>query len=159
MNEEVVFQHMESVRNRTISSLETTPDYALDTVPKGFNNSLRWNFGHILVVQEKLVYGFTGEDKQLPEQYVSFFSPRTSPSQWESTPPRAEEIQSYLQAQTSQIKQTFANRLHEKRDQPMQIGSFHLATLEEAMTFSLYHESIHQGTIIGLKRAQEFEQL
>lgn len=52
---------MEIVRGITMKSINRIPEEIVDIVPKGFNNNIHWNFGHIAFIQEKLVYGVLDE--------------------------------------------------------------------------------------------------
>lgn len=72
--ENMILKHMDVVRGITISILEKTTEEAADITPKGFNNNIRWNLGHIAFIQEKLVFGLAGEPMQTPESYESFLA-------------------------------------------------------------------------------------
>ena len=42
----------------------------LNKVPEGFNNNLIWNIGHIVVVQQMLVYNLSGLPMMVSQEMV-----------------------------------------------------------------------------------------
>ena len=71
--EQTIIQHMETVRGITEKTMKKIPEEILDIIPHGFNNNIRWNFGHIAFVQEKLVYGILGKEMNIPKEYEQLF--------------------------------------------------------------------------------------
>ncbi|MFJ5768694.1 DinB family protein [Psychrobacillus sp. NPDC093180] len=146
--EQTILHHMETVRSITIKSINTIPEEITDIVPEGFNNNIRWNFGHIAFVQERLIYSVLGEKTSLPVEYEKFFGPGTKPADWKETPPTLMEISSVLAEQTERIKEFVPKRFSSKLPTPFtnRMGiSFY--TLGETLLFSFYHEAMHMETI------------
>ena len=52
----------------------------LNRVPDGFSNNLIWNLGHILAVQQLLVYGLSGQPLQIPQKFVVRYQRDTRPA-------------------------------------------------------------------------------
>jgi hypothetical protein len=48
--EKTIIHHMETVRRMTEQTMKEIPEEISDIIPKGFNNNIRWNFGHIVFV-------------------------------------------------------------------------------------------------------------
>ncbi|GGH73152.1 putative damage-inducible protein DinB [Pullulanibacillus pueri] len=154
--DQTVFKPLEFVRQRTINAVKDLSDKTLDTVPKGFNNNIRWNLGHVYVVQERFAFQTTGETVQIPENYLRLFSPGTKPADWNEQVPTLEELLKALEEQAQRIQETFQNRLDEQVKKPFTTGSgLTLNTVGELLTFSLYHEGMHFQTISLLKRFSE----
>lgn len=152
--EQTILNHMEVVRKITEKSIDRIPEEITDIVPEGFNNNIRWNFGHIAYIQEKLVYGVLGEKMSLPKEYEEFFSAGTKPADWKGTPPSMAEISAVLTEQTARIKEFVPGRFQEKLSIPFtnRAGiTFH--TLGETLLFSFYHEGMHIETIKRIYRA------
>ncbi|WP_233435399.1 DinB family protein [Cytobacillus kochii] len=70
---ENVSNHIQTVRLLTIQSLDKINPAFISTVPKGFNNNIHWNFGHIAYIQERLVFELTGERMGIGSEYETFF--------------------------------------------------------------------------------------
>jgi hypothetical protein len=56
--ENYLLTQMKFVRTSTIRSVEGLDEKLADIIPKGFNNNIRWNLGHIYLMQERLAFQF-----------------------------------------------------------------------------------------------------
>ncbi|MCP1158386.1 DinB family protein [Bacillus infantis] len=146
--EHLIFKHMETVKDITEKSLKRIPEEAADFVPDGFNNSIRWNFGHIVYIQEKIAFLLLKEKSGLPASYEELFSAGTSPRTWKQEPPSLREIAGIMADQKDRILQFMPGRLEETLPEPFtnKAGTtFH--TAGEAFLFSFYHEALHMEAI------------
>lgn len=160
MNEEMLFQQMRFIRQRTLAALDATPEEMLLTIPEGFNNNLLWNYAHIYVTLDNLMYSFLNEKHTILPHYLELFSRGSSPTYWNGETPPISEIREFLVSQPDRIVETFAGRLSEKGEKPFTLGpTVQFTTLGEILGFANFHEGVHQGSIIGLKRALGIENL
>src|SRR4051794_7313475 len=113
MSDYLVMQ-FEMTRGRLQQFLNSTSEALFDQMPKGFNNTIHWNVGHILTVADAF-FGL----KMFPADYKELFWKGTKPADWAGEVPSLETLASQLQKQTSQIKETFADRLNEKLAKPI----------------------------------------
>jgi hypothetical protein len=146
--EHLIFKHMETVKDITEKSLKHIPEEAADFIPDGFNNSIRWNFGHIVYIQEKIAFLLLKEKSGLPASYEELFSAGTSPRIWKQEPPSLREIAGSMADQKDRILQFMPGRLEETLPEPFinKAGiTFH--TAGEAFLFSFYHEALHMEAI------------
>lgn len=146
--EHLIFKHMETVKDITEKSLKRIPEEAADFIPDGFNNSIRWNFGHIVYIQEKIAFLLLKEKSGLPASYEELFSAGTSPRTWKQEPPSLKEIAGIMADQKDRILQFMPGRLEETLPEPFtnKAGiTFH--TAGEAFLFSFYHEALHMEAI------------
>lgn len=152
--EQLILRHMETVRGITEQTIQKIPEAIADIVPPGFHNNIRWNFGHIAFVQERLVFGILGEEMSLPPAYETFFAPGTKPAEWDGTPPSFAEIATVLAEQKTRIRHFIQGRWHDKLPTPFtNRGGITFYTAGEALLFSFYHEAMHVETIKRLYRA------
>ncbi|OCT11791.1 hypothetical protein A8709_28390 [Paenibacillus pectinilyticus] len=149
----IVFKQLEAIRHLTIGAVEGLSEQSLDRVPEGFNNNVRWNLGHIYVVQEKFAFHFSGEKMELPENFDRLFAKGTKPSDWKESLPTLEVLLKMLAEQPKRIQATFLDRFDEQVTAPFTTGSgVRLSTIGEFLTFTLYHEGMHFQAISLLKR-------
>ncbi|MCM3771182.1 MULTISPECIES: DinB family protein [Priestia] len=154
--EDTILKHMDVVRGITTSVLEKTTEEAADITPKGFNNNIRWNLGHIAFIQEKLVFGLAGEPMQTPESYESFFGAGTKPADWTETPPSLEEIANVLRDQASRIKEFMPQQFNKQLITPFtNKAGINFTTVDETFLFSFYHEAMHVETIKQIRKAAQ----
>ncbi|AGK53731.1 DinB family protein [Bacillus sp. 1NLA3E] len=146
--EKLIFNHMETVRGMTELLFQKIPEDIANEVPNGFNNNIRWNFGHIVFVQEKLVIERLGEEPKIPKDFVAFFGGGTKPTDWMDTPPTISEILTAMTEQRTRIKDILSGRLNEPLLNPFKTkAGFTFNTTGEILLFSIYHEALHVETI------------
>ncbi|MGJ9457308.1 DinB family protein [Oceanobacillus sp. CF4.6] len=151
--EQTIFHHMRKVRGITEKSIKRIPEDTSEVIPKGYNNNIKWNFGHIAYVQENLVYGVVGEESGLPIEYKELFSPGTKPADWQIAPPSLSEIASILTEQQSRVEEFLTGRLEEKLTTAFTNSrGLTFNTLGETFLFSFYHEAMHMETIKSIYR-------
>ena len=151
--QEFIFDQLKIIRSNTVNEAKELSESQADLVPEGFNNNIRWNLGHVYLVQEKFAFGFTEEPMQLPEGFPELFGGKTKPSDWKEQPPSLPELITMLEDQTSRIKEKLCARLNEVVAKPLNMPSgLTLKTIGEFLTFSMYHEGMHVQTIKMLKR-------
>ena len=123
----------------------------LNEIPAGFNNNIVWNLGHLLVTQQGMCYSRAGLERKISDELFDKYKPDTKPSGFVD----ASEI--------STIKELFIS-LVEQFETDWKAGLFanytswtnrfdiELTSIDEAMNFVLFHEGIHRGYIMALKR-------
>ncbi|QGQ94131.1 DinB family protein [Paenibacillus psychroresistens] len=151
MTEEQVFSHMGLVRSRTLKWIEAIDSTIFEVMPANFNNTIQWHVGHILLVQDRLTLRLMGEKISLPEEYTAWFGPGTKPADWQGQPPAVELLLQELREQTERLQIFISGKLADKLAVPF----LHYETLEESIGYSFYHEGIHLGYMMGLRRAIE----
>ena len=150
---EFLFNQLKVIRSNTINAVKELNESQADSVPEGFNNNIRWNLGHIYLVQEKFAFGFTQEKMIEPDGFADLFELGSKPSAWKVQPPTLPELIQLLENQTSRIEEKLNNRLDEVVEKPLAMPSgLTLKTIGEFLTFSMYHEGQHFQTIKMLKR-------
>jgi uncharacterized damage-inducible protein DinB len=153
MTNDMVLRQVEVVRAITLQKLESITEDEADIMPKGFNNTIRWNFGHILIVQDQLASNFAGLPQQLSQEFITLFGNRTRPSEWQVEPPTLKTLKYELEKQNAYIKESLGNRLQEKAVKPFVRLGFKMETIGEILAFSLHHEGMHTGVIYAIQRA------
>ncbi|WP_407306008.1 DinB family protein [Desulfosporosinus sp. SB140] len=148
-----LFDQLRVVRGNTTTAIKDLGESQADNIPIGFNNNIRWNLGHVYLVQERFAFGFTEIPMQLPEGFMELFGKDTKPSDWKTQPPTLTELTQLLEDQTNRIQETFSSRLDEVLAKPWTMPSgLTLKTVREFLTFSMYHEGMHVQMIKMLKR-------
>lgn len=151
--ERFLFHQLAFVREQTLRAVEGLPEAVLDLTPEGFNNNIRWNLGHIYVVQELFAFYHSGEPMQLFEEYNRFFARGTKPADWQEIPPSSAELFGALTEQPGRILTTLHDRLDETANEPRTTSTgITLRTLKEMLSYTLYHEGMHFTAITLLKR-------
>lgn len=121
----------------------------LNKIPDGFNNNLLWNIGHVIVVQQRLVYGLSSMPMNISDELFQKYKPGTKP---ESDEPQ-ETVELFKELLISPINQTItdfeAGKFLEYNEYTTSKG-FHLASAADAITFNNYHEALHLGGMVSI---------
>lgn len=153
MDREFIFIQLADVRKRTVAEMEQITEAEMDVLHDGFNNTIRWNFGHICAVTENLAFKVEEGLRILPKEFHDFFDGGTSPRQWNDKPPSVESIAKYLTEQSERIESGLINRLDEKLSEPIIVKTgLKMETVREVLSFVMYHEGVHLGVIKSLCR-------
>lgn len=142
-----------SLHNHKIfeSFLENYQTQRLFLIPEGFGNNLMWNIGHALAVQQLLTYGRAGLPPVLPQAFLDAYKPGTQPPK-EEDPRLIEELKSQLYRGVQQLeKDIHAGKFDAFEPYTTRIG-YEIDTIEKALHFNNYHEGLHIGYLLCLKK-------
>lgn len=139
------------IRSSIHTAVEGLSADQLHAMPDGFDNNIAWNLGHIMVVQQRILYGSSGLPLSVSQETVPMYLPNTSPADWQ-TEPDAKALVAELMPQQEQLEADFAaGRFSENEFSPFETRSgLTLGDLDAALTFNIYHESQHYGFILAL---------
>ncbi len=148
---EATFRIWETSRGIYLKFLENYSLEQLNKIPEGMSNNLIWNIGHVIVSQQKLVYALSGLPMNISD---SLFEKYQNGSRPDGKTPQTEvdEIKKLLSEMVEKTKADFEAGIF-KEFHPYQTKTgFHLKILKEAMEFNNYHEVIHLGIIMSIKK-------
>ncbi len=123
----------------------------LNKIPEGYSNNLIWNIGHIVVVQQMLVYKLSGLPMIVSEQMVEKYKRGSRPVQ-DATQADADEIQSLLFETINKTKTDFDSKVFNSYQAFTTMTGFTIQNAEEAMSFNIYHEAFHTGVMMSIRK-------
>ena len=143
---------LQQTRPLLLRLVEGLSDEDLLTIPPGFSNNILWNLGHLAVTQQLLHYGLSDLPLNVPDELVSQCRKGTSPTDWD-TPPTLDDISRLLIELPRQLESDLAaGRFTTFRPYMTSVG-VELVDLETAIRFNQFHEGLHTGSILALRRA------
>ena len=74
-----IFDITETSRKVLLQFLEKYSVEELNKIPEGFSNNIIWNIGHIIVVQQMLVYKLSSLPMMISEEMIEKFKKGTKP--------------------------------------------------------------------------------
>ncbi|MCZ8513381.1 DinB family protein [Paenibacillus filicis] len=157
MSSHAIINTVNVARLMTIGKVESVSEEFFDVQPPQFNNTIRWNLGHLIAVMDSLVFKRISQSSKLPEGFVDLFKGGTKPSDWTTTPPSKDELITLLKQQSNDLNETFANRAEEKLENPFQIRDFKLETVGDVIGFAIVHEMMHTTTISDLLKVINYQ--
>jgi len=124
----------------------------LNKVPEGFSNNIIWNIAHILVTQQLLIYKLSGLPMHVSEEMVSKYRNKTKP-EGDVTQNEVDEINDLLESLLLQTEKDIAADIFKTyTEYTVSLGTT-LTNVQEAIEFNNFHEGIHLGYILALRKA------
>ncbi len=123
----------------------------LNTIPAGFNNNLIWNIGHVIVAQQGLVYKSSGLKGHISDELYATYKPGTKPDGLTSQ----EEMNTLKKLTLDLVNQTekdLENGVFKEYKERQTATGFHLGNLEDALEFNNYHEGLHMGYMMAIRK-------
>ena len=148
---ESTFKIWETNRNIYLSFLENYSLAQLNKIPQGFSNNLIWNIGHIIAVQQGLVYSLSGLPMDISKKMKKTYQKGSYPT-GNTTQAEVDEIKDLLMSLMSKTKKDYADGKFISYSEYTTSTGFNLTSSEEAMEFNNYHEGIHLGCILKIRK-------
>lgn len=145
---EVLFEQLETYRRLVLSVLEDVSEEKAEVIPKGFNNNIRWNLGHLYLDQYLWIQAVTKERTVVPNEFNQWFGFGTSPKDFTNRTPSFAELKNLLEKQHHDIKNEYGHRLEEEFS-PTEMG---MHTIEQVLIRTIFHEGMHLQTILDIKK-------
>jgi len=123
----------------------------LNKIPEGFSNNLIWNIGHIIVVQQLLVYKLSGLQPMVSATLISKYARGTRP-EGDVSQAEVDEIESLLFKTIDQTKNDLENNVFENYHEFKNELGFTIKSAEEAIAFNYFHEATHLGIMMSIKK-------
>lgn len=123
----------------------------LHTIPKGFKNNIAWNVAHIVVTQQLLHYKLSSVNCLVPDELINNYRKGTQPS----TPFSEEEfdeVKDLLLGLPETFMEDYEAGIFENFESYTTSSGFVLDSLETAIAFNNFHEGMHLGIIMALKK-------
>lgn len=139
-------------RRALLAVVESVPEAARTTIPDGFRNHVLWNLGHVVVTEQLLTYGLSGLPLGVPDDWVAAFRKGTTPTSGQAAVPFDAIRDAALTLPDQTEADLRAGRFQSFREYRTTPGVV-LASVEDAVRFNLYHEGLHLGTILALRKA------
>lgn len=123
----------------------------LNKIPDGFNNNLIWNIGHIITSQQFLIYGLSNLQMHVPSGLFDLYKPGTKPTRPISQD-EANELKALLTSLVEQTEKDLSAGKFVTFTERMTITGFHLTSLRDALEFNNYHEGLHMGYMLAIRK-------
>jgi hypothetical protein len=145
------FKIWETNRKHYLKLIESFSLEQLNKIPEGFSNNLVWNLGHIIVAQQGLVYRLSGlpinVSDEMNEKYRNGSKPTGNTTQSE-----LDELKALLFSLLEQTKEDYVAGKFVTYNEYTTGTGFHLANIKDAMEFNNYHEGLHLGFMMNIRK-------
>ena len=142
-----------TLKTRTIfqNLLESFSLEKLNTKPEGFNNTVFWNIKHVVVTQQLLIYNLSGLPMLLSETEIEAYR-KGSKYEKDATKEGVEILKNQLFSTLEQTQIDYDKALFKNYNEYQVSTISVLSNIEEALEFNNFHEGIHLGYILAMKK-------
>ena len=146
-----VFEVQKTSRTIFLKFLENYSLEQLNKIPEGYNNNIIWNIGHIIASQQGMVYKLSGLPTLVSEDFINKYKKGTKPEGIVSQA-EVDEIKTLLETTFLQTVEDFTNNIFINFSEYTTSIGFTIRNAEEAVNVNNYHEGIHLGIILSLRK-------
>ena len=148
---EVSFEINKTSRNVLFKFLQNYSLKQLNTIPEGFSNNLIWNIGHIIVVQQMLVYKLANLPMMVSDEMVEKFKKGTKPEH-NVTQEEVDELKVFLFSTLEKTRQDYSENLFQTYNEFTSMSGFTIKSVTDAIAFNNYHEALHTGIMMQIRK-------
>jgi hypothetical protein len=132
--------------------LKNTPREELLKIPEGFNNNIWWNIAHIVATQQSLMYRLSGVQTKMDNDLINKFKKGTVPD-GTATDEEIDRVKKLIFTTVEDAIVDYENGVFAQFKEYTTSASVTLKNIDDAISFNLYHEGLHLGSILALMRA------
>jgi hypothetical protein len=149
---EEILKTWKTSRAKYAEFLDNYPLEQLNRIPDGFKNNLIWNIGHVIAAQQGLVYKQSELEMRIPEEVYEKYRSGTVPD-GNATEEDRQQLKQLLMATIEQTEADLQAGVFKVYNERTTGTGFHMANLREAMVFVNYHEGLHLGYMMALRKS------
>lgn len=142
---------IKNIRLYIINLIDNLTAEQLNSVPVAFSNNIIWNVAHLLASQQRICYLRSGNPYYIDETLIAKYKIETKPEESigieEINTIKKLFITSIDQFATDYDKKIFENYTSWTTPYGVSINS-----IEDVIKFLPFHEGLHTGTILALKK-------
>tara|TARA_R110001583_G_scaffold883_1_gene7930 strand:- start:1430 stop:1897 length:468 start_codon:yes stop_codon:yes gene_type:complete len=138
-------------RKALYSVLTKTPKELLLKIPNGYRNNIWWNIAHVVVTQQLLVYKLSGVDMKIPLELIDKFKKGSVPD-GTATDDEIDMIKGFLFSTIEWAQEDYENGVFKDFVVYETSAKVTLNNVEDAIAFNLFHEGLHLGVVLSLKK-------
>jgi len=148
---QAAFEVQKTSRTILLKFLENYSQEQLNKIPEGYNNNIIWNIGHIIASQQGMVYKLSGLPTLVSDDFINKYKKGTKPEGIVSQT-EIEEIKTLLETTFRQTVEDFSNNIFINFTEYTTSIGFTIRNAAEAVNVNNYHEGIHLGIILSLRK-------
>jgi hypothetical protein len=147
-------EKIKGFRQFLLRQTEDLTEQQLNHIPAGSSNNIIWNLGHLLAAEQNMCYVKAGVPITIDNRYFTLFLSGTKPE----APVDSHDIQTIrklLITSLERLQSDLDKNLFENYSPSVAIAKvygFEVKNIHEALEYLLYHEGLHSGYVLSLKR-------
>jgi len=123
----------------------------LNKIPEDFNNNIIWNLGHMIAAQQGICYMRAGLPVRVEEAFFHAYKSGSKPEGFVDAD-GVEEIKKNLFTTLEQLEADYDNGMIANYNPVVTRYDIELSSIDEAIAFLPFHEGLHIGYIMSLRK-------
>ena len=146
-----IFNALIQTRINTLKLAEKLNISELNIIPKGHNNNIIWNIGHMMASQQILGYSRSGAEMRVSNELIEKYRKGTSPVGWQEEVPLQELSLLFMETANVFYDDFKIGKLSNYERYATASGVV-LENIDDALAYSYGHENLHLGNIATLAK-------
>jgi hypothetical protein len=138
-------------RSFLLEQLKNLTTEQLNHIPEGFNNNIIWNLGHMIAAQQGVCYIRMGLKPHVSEEFINAYKSGSKPTVAVDNA-AIENIKTLLFTTLDQLENDYNNQIFSGYTPWVTRYSVELSNIDDAINFIPFHEGLHSGYSLALKR-------
>jgi hypothetical protein len=148
---ETRIETLKKVRLNFLNVLGELTAEQLNEIPKGFNNNIVWNLGHLLASQQGLCYVRASLKMTIDEQLFLSYKPESKPNGFVDNL-EIDRLKELFISVIEQFEIDYNKNMFIGYTQWTNRTGIEITNIDDAIAYVLFHEGIHLGYVMALKR-------
>lgn len=148
---EYIFDSLSKGRVLMLKLIDGLSMDQLNKIPEGSKNNIAWNIAHLVVTQQLLCYKLSGLPCLVSDEMIDLYRKGTVPTK-EVTKEEFDEIKSLFISLPLKFEEDYKKRIFQEYTAYTTSVNVTLEDIKSAATFNLFHEGIHLGAVLGLRK-------
>ncbi len=119
--------------------------------PPGFANHVAWNAAHVVATQQLLQYSLSGLETHLSQDLIAKYRKGTGPDDGDEASYHA--VMEFLHRGPELLAEDYSNGRFRDFTSYTTSAGIQLEGIDDAIAFNNFHEGIHLGYIMALRKA------
>lgn len=145
------FDNLLKGRQLMLKAISGLSNEQINKIPEGFNNNIAWNIAHLVVTQQLLCYKLAGVDCLISEDMIDNFRKGAVPS-YQVSEEEFDTIKQQLLEFPVKLEEDYNSGIFTSYSPYLTSVNVELTSIDEAIDFNFFHEGIHLGIILQLKK-------
>ena len=128
----------------------------LNEIPEGFSNNIIWNLAHLISAQQGVCYMRAGLPVITEEKYFTLYKPGTKPEQFIDAD-EIEKIKQLLFTTLDKLAEDYNNGAFADYKIWTTRYGVEINNIDDIISFLSFHDGLHTGYIMALKRCIQIE--
>jgi hypothetical protein len=145
------FNILKKSRLLTLKAINNLTIDQVNKIPQGFKNNIAWNMAHLVVTQQLLCYKLSGLECLVSDELINNFQKGSLPS-YTISEKEFEMIKKQFTDLPIKMEEDFEKGVFKNYNSYTTSVDITLNDIKGAISFNNYHEGIHLGVILQLKK-------